>query len=760
MIDPFSIPLTDKSIYYLGQIFGSVGTVLTSDTGSGLLGAMFKTFNTAVLSIAALIVTYTTVVGVLKTAQEGKFLGEKWHSLWVPLRTVAGIAALMPTASGYCAIQIIMMWIITQGVGAADAVWNTAVNYTEVHGGAAKPPLVVDISGQMPALIKNMFSNLVCQAALVKLDSKNIGAKADLTPNMAEKKYDLGSCGSISWGGSDVPSDIANAQGKALSGVVGILGGVADNYVTQVMKDPSCWTPCDESADPASCTYFKKYASFNPSCKKIADSNVAWQSVKGAFGDINFMSAIRDQFSATMQDLALAQAGSSPANPASGFQDARDNGWIFAGAYYYFLSQPANAASNNQDKFMFGMTADNLSDPQKKYFSDYKAYPGLSEEDALGNVRPTIVKNFYCGRLEADGSCSEGGALGITDQAKAAMDTADAAKKQSQRGGEINIKPAGKGSGGKADIVTSKITEWAMGAIKTWTQKIAPTDDTNPLVKMQGFGHTLLKTAEIMFYGFFGLALLLGAFSTKLFALGTTLNPFEGIATAAYTYLIPFAFLLIMWMAIIGGLLGVYVPLLPYIVFTFGAITWFILTIEAMIAAPIVALGIIHPEGQHEILGRAEPTLMIMLSVFLRPTLMVFGMMAAMLLSYVVIQFINAAFYSVVASVAGDMGFLEGFFYIMVYAGLVIVALNKCFAMIHMVPDRVLRWVGGHGEQLGEEGMVGEAKGMVSGAGQAAGQAAAGGGGHIAGAYQAESGVHKKRRAKEKKPDNKSKLGG
>jgi defect-in-organelle-trafficking protein DotA len=119
MANIFQLASNDQSVYFLGQIFGNVGVAL-SGTGPLVLGKMFEVLNTALLAIGALMVAYTTIVGVLKTAGEGQFLGQKWDSLWVPLRMVMGIAALMPTGSGYCAIQIVMMWVVVQGVGAAD----------------------------------------------------------------------------------------------------------------------------------------------------------------------------------------------------------------------------------------------------------------------------------------------------------------------------------------------------------------------------------------------------------------------------------------------------------------------------------------------------------------------------------------------------------------------------------------------------------------------------------------------------------------
>src|SRR3990167_7189494 len=133
MITFFTVLDTDKSVYYLQQIFGNMSGILTSGSGSNvdinILSTMFRTFNTIILTIGALIVLYVTVVGVMLTAHEGEFMGKKWNNIWIPIRTVLGIGLLVPMGSGYSAIQIVMMWVILQGVGAANTVWNTALGY-------------------------------------------------------------------------------------------------------------------------------------------------------------------------------------------------------------------------------------------------------------------------------------------------------------------------------------------------------------------------------------------------------------------------------------------------------------------------------------------------------------------------------------------------------------------------------------------------------------------------------------------------------
>ena len=70
--------------------------------------------------------------------------------------------------------------------------------------------------------------------------------------------------------------------------------------------------------------------------------------------------------------------------------------------------------------------------------------------------------------------------------------------------------------------------------------------------------------------------------------------------------------LLLLWGA--GVTLGLYLPMVPYIVYTFTALAWFILVIEAMAAAPVVALGLVSPAS--DTLGKAAQSVTIIASVF------------------------------------------------------------------------------------------------------------------------------------------------
>jgi|GEM_PF-693979 len=129
----FTPPPGDISVIFLGNIFGIVDGVLHG-TGSQIMGTMFGVFNAAVLALGGIIIMYTLMVSTVNTAHEGQMLGQKWSSIWVPLRSTLGLALLIPKTSGYCLMQIFVMWVILQGVGAADKVWEAALSYLNRGG--------------------------------------------------------------------------------------------------------------------------------------------------------------------------------------------------------------------------------------------------------------------------------------------------------------------------------------------------------------------------------------------------------------------------------------------------------------------------------------------------------------------------------------------------------------------------------------------------------------------------------------------------
>jgi conjugal transfer/type IV secretion protein DotA/TraY len=153
----------------------------------------------------------------------------------------------------------------------------------------------------------------------------------------------------------------------------------------------------------------------------------------------------------------------------------------------------------------------------------------------------------------------------------------------------------------------------------------------------------------------------------------------------------------IFWL--LGATFAIYTPMIPYMMFTITALSWFLLVIEAIVAAPIVALGLIVP-SQDE-LGKVVPALGIITNGFLKPSLMVIGLIAAAKIYAVVVGMVNMGFKFSFAALQSKTGtsMFSWIVMLILYSGFIVTLVNKCYGLIYALPDKVLRWIGVTGEQ-------------------------------------------------------------
>lgn len=165
----FAPPAGDYSVIFLGNLFGVVDGVLHG-TGSQIMGNMFGVFNSAVLALGGIIIMYTLMVSTMNTAHEGQFLGQKWSSIWIPVRSTLGLALIIPKASGYCLMQVFVMWVVVQGIGAADKVWDTALSYLNRGGVIIKAqqgsPVTAVTSDKANPALQGAYAMLVGQVCM------------------------------------------------------------------------------------------------------------------------------------------------------------------------------------------------------------------------------------------------------------------------------------------------------------------------------------------------------------------------------------------------------------------------------------------------------------------------------------------------------------------------------------------------------------------------------------------------------------------
>jgi defect in organelle trafficking protein DotA len=624
----WSPPQGDQSIILLGDLFGNVGSVLTGS--NTLIGSLFYIFNIAVLSIGSIVVSYTIILSTMNTAQEGEVMGRKWSSIWIPLRCAIGMGFLLPTASGYSLVQVLMMQIVLYGVAAADQLWSVALNTMGTAQG-----LTGNISvnqNQLQETTQKLFDSMVCQEVLnnnptcqiamsgrkttvytTTNNSVMIGIQGD--PSLSNV------CGSYQAGGVPAGVDLSSWQAANLSALTmattGFLAPAAELYMS---PNPSTWT------------------------------NGA--NIQQTIG--NAMTTI----------ITSAAATNTPTDNSQSSTTA-NNGWLYAGSYYFEINRAGPIYATYPPPVATGDVGNSSL--------------GTECSIQLSNYRGLAAQYLQSGQSSGPPSSSGGGGL--------------------------QLQPANI-SQSEAMAFYNEICQPIQGLVYNLLNYLT-LNDSDPISSLRQVGLDIMNTAENIWFTvmILGFLILIGA----CFMSGTL--PFCYAFGAIISLLIPILtiILILLWTA--GVTIGIYLPLVPYLVFTFTALSWFILVIEAIAAAPIVALGLVSPAAEE--LGKAAPAVMIITSVFLRPSLMVIGFMIAINLVQATISMVNYGFAATLKASTGSLGLFSLIAVICIYGGMVITIIHECFSLIYVLPDKIIRWIGGSAEQSSVKSSVQEVKGAA-----------------------------------------------
>lgn len=714
----------DLSISYLSTIFGVVDGVLHG-TGSQILGTMFGAFNSIILVMASTILSYVLFTSILNTSHEGEFLGKKWSSIWIPLRTVGGIGLLLPKATGYSFIQILVMWVVVQGVGAADEVWNVTLNYINRNGSIIEPiqsldpkkgagannTFLIDKAGSIlksevcmlavqNALTNQYYSTDPNQKVLVPdfltslavtgkgLDGKNTGLPINYTK-------DIG--GYITFPGK-LPGAFSNLQGMCGMVSWNFIGNKADNGQ---IDNPAKLNANDSASIAMRQMTLDLTAQANaianilspPSKNHLPVSLIQLKTTDFDSFRNNLVDAGEDYFAIIKP--ALRSLADDESNKYKDFiNDAKKSGWILAGSYYYNMARLNQSIRKNSGTLAI---TDKIS-PEFNPDYDANTFSQIKDDNVLVNLK----NNLSSTNNVIDSYVA-------TEKAQAANSNNPDESDPSLPKHPANVNPIGALASAILNTIFPRVQDFETHLADRINNK-----DMDPIVALASVGNDLVSMVEQVWISLLsvitGLGLVgIGAgFASGFWTVGAAVNGMLAI-TNLLMLVVP---MFTVWMSVnfvLGSILSYYVPLIPFFLFAFGSITWFAVVLEAILAAPLVALGITHPEG-HDFLGKAEQSIMLLASVFLRPMLMIFGFIFGIILSYVALSVFNHGF-SIAAQFLNDYnGDIFSIVYqtamMAIYSAAVLAIVNRSFAMIYEVPNKVLRWIGGPQESGHEESML------------------------------------------------------
>jgi len=181
---------------------------------------------------------------------------------------------------------------------------------------------------------------------------------------------------------------------------------------------------------------------------------------------------------------------------------------------------------------------------------------------------------------------------------------------------------------------------------------------------------------------------------------GAGLFSWKGAAAALLEISDKWVSALVAFLIMTGGILAVYIPFVPFIQWVAAVVQYLIILVEAMVSAPLWAM--VHMDSDGEGLGqRTTYGYLFLLNVLFRPVLMIFGFIGSGTILYLAGTLVNDLFAFAIfnANTGGDgqatFGLVSFCFVVAVYVSIMLMLVNGTFNLVHILPDKVLNWVGG-----------------------------------------------------------------
>ena len=700
--NPFSPPPSDYSLQMLGNILGAPGGGLPiPGGGNALLANIFRVFNGAVMVFGTLVLSYLVVSSAITTAKSGEVVGKKF-SIWNPTRGAIGFFLMVPTSSGYSTIQVLFLWLIVNGIGAADATWNVVLDLQDTGESASvstKDPVKVAKN------LRDIYISAFTTAALTAMDDAGHSSDDIDAENVIQSLYKAAACKYIINNYHPIPQGFVDYQpdnagrGNIIVGTQDFRGGPAFN----VCGEFSLGLSNEESADRNLRSQVQSgilsalYTMENMAANALSLSSRALQA--------NSYSENYGFLISVMRDIDDSRSKPNNSNP-SVTEQAKKDGWVTAGSYHWFLvkseAQTKTQSAPNQvaQIDLSGVPSNLQTNIQSKINKTNILY--RKSEKALQDYlqRDSIVRNIQIDAADLD------------------LDALYNATKFTT----FAVPVVGPILGAMY-IFGVDVLDMLFDAIIDMAQD----SSQDPIVNLTRLGLKIMYSTE--------LAVVVIIVLIIAIALIAAICSCQSASKVISDYIAPFAGALItfsmsmLWIPAAG--LGLYLPLIPYFVFTFAVVGWVINVIIAITAAPIVSLTLLTPSEQSEF-GKASVAFMLIFAVALKPILMIFGFIISLKLHFIAVKMLNFSFNAVIGSSVKYLTIFGSIALLTMYVGIILALTNECYSLVHIIPRKVYRWIGGQpddgsGEEEGLQKLKGTADAGRKQVGEVGGKAMAAG---------------------------------
>lgn len=764
----------DRSVQMLNHIFGDVvnklalnGDIEGVTQTNSILASMFGVFNSAVLVVGSLIITYIAIVGVLSTANDGEVLGKKWSTMWVPVRLAFSVLMLLPTTTGYSMIQLFVLMIALWGAGAANNTYKAGIG-TGLFNPEA---LVRDVNNKkdsygLAGFATSYVSSYYCSKVIDAQYGSSVGLKGPIglggsgydtktapAPGTYNTIYNykfkdrsadsntgggVSLCGSFSlaYNEQPIPGHLP-ASAQQLIGIEKVVNNAkSDVIIDTLIPKLNAWIDGSNGAGgfPVKADS-DQWANIN--------INQFYAIVNDAEQKISQKVAENAAINANTTVGADGQVSSGPGNDAlkQMIQEITDEGWAMAGGWFQkvgsyrskltdiYAADPGSVESPN----LLALGTDDKAQQARTIHSAVLKKLSILKEAYIGSdgTKPinadsieSILPNSSDPKdIEATGMLSK--FMNFFNQLVSSMLStlinSLVGSDPVMGGGMVGQALCGSG----AEVGGSLNRMKCVGDVTKSLQGTVQLID----IQMKVASVTLQSTVAItsatpaQYWGDF--------------------TPLRDILEYVFDRIIaPIIAKVLFWMNLIAFYFGVLLPSLPYITFFTVVIGWVLSVIQTSLVSPIWML--MHMQPESSFIGSQRQGYLMLMSMFVRPMLAVIGLFAAILVSDPVINYVTVAFFSMRDALVGGGGMAasgaqiwQTFWWIGLYAATLLPILYMIFSLPQSMPDEILRWVGGGIGSLGETSANSGITGTLDSYGKSG--AGAGGGGGAAAAAKAAS---------------------
>jgi conjugal transfer/type IV secretion protein DotA/TraY len=650
-----NVSRSDLTIQFFDRIFGpeweSLAHMLSSSLGTqpdavpSLIFRIAGIFNSIALIAMSLLWVWILAQSAVGTANDGKPMGSKLHTFWVPVRVAYAASLLTPVLKGLSLAQLIILSCVGFSVQCANMVWESGVDFLKENSGhvlLAAPP---ELQEQGRTLASGMLKSLTIRTWREERQGETFPAQWYTRSFEGGNTINFETAPWNEYAGHEEQNPVGQVVLRFTVPTASPEGnpGLSDGDFGMIkFSCPENNSGLCRDREEA----IKEMAqSLMPLAERYAQDAVLsraeqWSTLDSAVHiyTLRMASALRQQHNEKQAELA---------DDITTFADsAKLRGWVMAGSYFWTISRLTERA------------ADTLSDDT--------------------TYTPPNTRKYRGGMLPAFAGID----VSLDDLAAEQIEAAGA-------GSDINFLKRMFRS--FSNNLVAMTTEFAAGH--------------DVIASMASFGHYIIGTTEAIYIGIAGLAgstaAVDGWFSSSVIGKGAnflTGGMAQGAASFAKNVIqfsVPGIWAMLAALFVAGFFFAYYIPALPYILWISGVVGWFVLVIEALVAAPLWVVVHSMPEGEGIAGQRAQQGYGLLLSILLRPALMVTGL----LFSFVMVQGLGLIIgytymiFHASAHAETTMGIPHIIATLLIFVAVMYVTSHKMFGLISHLPDKVTGWI-------------------------------------------------------------------